>query len=118
MKIVNVFGQLFLNASKKLMSLAERCGVKETGTESEVLSSVPNTKTLVWRVLDGPFCRYDFDEGDIADEELDDDFVYMLVVQIEEDGKLGTANFWYETEEEAMSIKKYFDSNIEPLEVN
>lgn len=68
--------------------------------------------------MDGPFCRYDFDEGDIADEELDDDFVYMLVVQIEEGGKLGTANFWYETEEEAMSIKKYFDSNIEPLEVN
>ncbi len=41
----------------------------------------------------------------------------MLVVQIEEKGELGMANFWYETEEEAMAVKKYFDVNIEPLEV-
>ena len=41
----------------------------------------------------------------------------MIVAKIEEDGKIGTVNFWYETFEEVDALVGYFKFNIEPLEV-
>ncbi len=73
--------------------------------------------TKVWRVLEGPIYRHEFDDDFLIEAGVDDGYACMLVVQIEEKGELGMANFWYETEEEAMAVKKYFDVNIEPLEV-
>ena len=76
-----------------------------------------DSTTKVWRVIDGPVYRHEFEDEWLAEAGIDEDYSCMLVVQIEADGELGMANFWYETEEEAMAIKKYFDANIEPLEV-
>jgi hypothetical protein len=73
--------------------------------------------TKVWRVLDGPVLRHEFDDEFLIESGIEEGYSCMLVVQIEENGKLGMANFWYETEEEAWAVKKYFDTNIEPLEV-
>lgn len=73
--------------------------------------------TKVWRVLEGPIYRHEFDDDSLIEAGVDEGYACMLVVQIEEKGELGMANFWYETEEEAMAVKKYFDVNIEPLEV-
>jgi hypothetical protein len=53
----------------------------------------------------------------LYEDGIPEDLNAMLVVKLEEDGKVGTVNFWYETEEEAMMVKQYFKSNIEPLEV-
>jgi len=41
----------------------------------------------------------------------------MLVCKVEEDGAVFLTNYWYESMEEAYEIKRYFDSNIEPLEI-
>jgi hypothetical protein len=54
----------------------------------------------------------------LKNTDIEENFNFMLVVKIEEDGKVGTANFWYETLDEALAVIKYFEQNIEPLEVN
>ena len=82
----------------------------------EVPVALDNT-TKVWRVLDGPIYRHEFEDEYLVEAGIEEGYSCMLVVQIEAGGELGMANFWYETEEEAMAIKKYFDANIEPLEV-
>ena len=74
-------------------------------------------KTLIWRVIDGPVYRQEFEDTYLYEAGISENYSCMLVVQIEEAGELGMANFWYETEEEAFAVKRYFDTNIEPLEV-
>jgi hypothetical protein len=78
---------------------------------------VIDSGTKVWRVVEGPIYRYEFDDDFLIEAGIDEDYSCVLVVQIEEKGELGMANFWYETEEEALAIKSYFEVNIEPLEV-
>lgn len=112
MKILNVFGQLLLYASKKLNNLSKALGTKVIGP----VSTTEATQTLLWEVLDGPFRRDEFDLTRF-DQDIQEDFNYMLVVLIEEDGKLGPVNFWYETHEDAKAVVDYFKSNIEPLEL-
>lgn len=73
--------------------------------------------TKLWRVVDGPIFRHQLEDEFLVASGIGEDYSCMLLVQIEVDGELGFANFWYETEEEAMAIKQYFASNIEPLEV-
>lgn len=120
MKIVNAFGQLLLSVAEKLKSWSEKIGNGVTGTEDTtsetLLQPDPSTKTKVWGIVDGPIEREEFDPYD--EVGLDDDWNYMLVAKIEEDGKIGTVNLWFETYKEAMVMKSYFDTNIEPLELN
>lgn len=68
-------------------------------------------------MVDGPYLREEFNEDILYEEGIPEDLNAMLVVKLEEGGKVGTVNFWYETEEEAMMVKQYFKDNIEPLEV-
>jgi len=68
--------------------------------------------------MDGPYAREDFPEDEFEEYDIEENFNFMLVVKIEEDGKVGAANFWYETLDEALAVIKYFEQNIEPLEVN
>ena len=75
------------------------------------------SRVFIWDVIDGPYLREEFDEDILYEDGIPEDLNAMLVVKLEEDGKVGTVNFWYETEEEAMMVKQYFKSNIEPLEV-
>jgi hypothetical protein len=115
MSIQSVFGQLLLSASEKLRNLAERLGTRVTGQGSTI--GALSSGVLIWDVIDGPYLREEFDEDVLYEDGIPEYLNAMLVVKIEEDGKVGNVNFWYETEEEAMEIKQYFNSNIKPLEV-
>jgi hypothetical protein len=115
MSIQSVFGQLLLSVSERLRNLAERLGTKVTGQGSTI--GALSSGVLIWDVIDGPYLREEFDEDVLYEDGIPEYLNAMLVVKIEEDGKVGNVNFWYETEEEAMEIKQYFNSNIKPLEV-
>lgn len=115
MSIQSIFGQLLLSVSERLRNLAARLGTKVTG-QGYTTGGI-GSRVLIWDVIDGPYSREEFDEDILYEEGIPEDLNAMLVVKLEEGGKVGTVNFWYETEEEAMMVKQYFKSNIEPLEV-
>jgi hypothetical protein len=68
--------------------------------------------------MDGPYNIEDFPEDDLEYMGIEEGYEWMLVCKIEENGAIGLANFWYQTLDEALSVKYYFDSNIEPLELD
>ena len=110
-KMQNVFGLLLLRSGERLKRLGERLGTKDTG-------KVPTKTPLkIWGIMEGPFHRDDFPEDELDDLGISDDVEWMIVAKIEEDGKIGTVNFWYETFEEVDALVGYFKFNIEPLEV-
>lgn len=100
--------KLLFWASVKLMVLS-----RHLHKEVELADS----KTLIWDVIDGPFHISEFDQQWLDEAGIEDDFEFMMVVKMEEDGVVGPVNFWYKTEEEAIAVKNYFKQNIEPLEV-
>ena len=116
MKMLAVFGQLSKSAKEKLKKKDERSGTTVTGQVSTTESA--STKTLIWGVMDGPCSVEDFPEEDLEYMGIEDGYEWMLVCKIEEDGAVGLANFWYQTLDEALAVKYYFDSNIEPLEID
>lgn len=115
-KIVTAFGRLLQFVSWKPKNNAEQSGKMPTGKEKLTGASTKN-KTLIWGVVDGPYSIDDFPEEELDHMGIEDGYEWMLVCKIEEDGQVGTANFWYPSLEEANAVKWYFDSNIEPLEV-
>ena len=119
MKMLAVFGQLLQSASEKLKKWDESSGKTDTGqgsTTNKIEATKP--KTLIWDVMDGPYHVDDFPEDDLQYMGIEDDYEWMIVCKIEENGKIGLANFWYQTFDEALQIKYYFDNNIEPLEID
>jgi hypothetical protein len=77
----------------------------------------PKPKTLIWGVVDGPYLREDFPEEELYHAGIPEDSEAMLVCKVEESGEVFVVNFWYDTMNEAYEVKKYFDTNMEPLEV-
>lgn len=102
---------------KKLSEIILWVSLKLMGLSKYIHSEPEPTKTLIWDVIDGPFHISEFDQKWLDEAGIDDDFNFMMIVKMEEDGVVGPANFWYKTEEEAISVKNYFKQNIEPLEV-
>lgn len=76
-----------------------------------------STKTLLWGVVDGPYLREDFPEEELYNSGIPEGAEAMLVCKVEECGEVFVVNFWYNTMNEAYEVKKYFDTNMEPLEV-
>ena len=74
-------------------------------------------KTLIWGIVEGPFLRDDFSEEELYSAGIPEEAEAMLVCKVEENGEVFLANYWYETMDEAYEVKKYFDVNIEPLEI-
>ena len=119
MRMLAVFGRLLQSASEKLKKWDESSGKTDTGQGSTTDKiKATKSKTLIWDVMDGPYHIDDFPEEDLDYMGIEDDYEWMIVCKIEENGKIGLANFWYKTLDEALSIKYYFDSNIEPLEID
>ena len=118
MKIASVFGQLLLSVSEKLKSLAGQLGVTGTGRVCTPTDTIKvDSPVLIWDVVDGPYHRDQFDEDELIDVGVDDNLECFLVVKVQEGGRVGVANFWVETEEEAYDMIDHFKTNIEPLEV-
>lgn len=117
MKMLAGFGQLFKNARGKLKKKGEKSGTTDTG-QASTTETVSDYKVLIWGVMDGPYSLDDFLEEDLDYMDIEDGYEWMLVCKIEEGGKVGLANFWYPSLDEALSVKYYFDTNIEPLEVS
>jgi hypothetical protein len=78
---------------------------------------VEPTQTTIWGIIDGPYLREDFAEEELWKLQIPPDAEAMLVCKVEENGSVFLANYWYESLDEAYEIKKYFDVNIEPLEI-
>ena len=116
-KIVNAFGRLWRSVSSKPKSNADQSGKMPTGKEKLTGVSTEKSKTLIWGVVEGPISIDEFPEEELEHMDIDQGYEWMLVCKIEEDGKIGLANFWYPTLDEANAVKWYFDSNIEPLEI-
>lgn len=114
MKVLNVFGQLLRSVVGKLKKQGESSGTTDTGQES---TTEIQSKTLIWGVIDGPYSVEDFPSEDLEYMEIEDGYEWMMVCKIEESGEIGLANFWYATLDEALQVKYYFDTNIEPLEI-
>jgi len=74
-------------------------------------------KVFIWGVVDGPYLRDDFPEEELWEMGIPPDADAMLVCKIEENGQVFQVNYWYETMDEAYEVKKYFDTNMEPLEI-
>lgn len=65
----------------------------------------------LWGIIEGPFHR---DEVEGAyDEELE----WMLLMKVSVGDDVKDSEVWFETYEEVYKIKKYFDKNVEPMEV-
>jgi hypothetical protein len=116
MKMLAVFGQLLHSAKEKLKKKDESSGTTDTGQVPTTETVTP--KTLIWGVMDGPYNVEDFPEEDLDYMGIEEGYEWMLVCKIEEAGAVGLANFWYQTLDEALAVKYYFDSNIEPLEID
>jgi len=114
MKVLNVFGQLLRSVVGKLKKQDESSGATDTGQES---TTEIQSKTLIWGVVDGPYSVEDFPQDELEYMGIEDGYEWMMVCKIEEDGEIGLANFWYATLDEALQVKYYFDTNIEPLEI-
>lgn len=100
----------------KILSVIREVLLKMT-TKHTYIKPTTNKKVLVWEVLEGPYLRDEFDEDDLHEGGIPIGLDAMLVVMIEEDGVIDTVNFWYDTEEDALEVVKYFKVNIGPLEV-
>lgn len=112
MSVLNVFGRLLSSVGKSLSLL-----LKSPTKLVTPLEQAEGISTLIWEVLEGPFSREDFDEYELLSEGLPNHLNFMLVVLIEDFGVVDKADFWYETEEDALEVVKYFKVNIGPLEV-
>jgi len=78
---------------------------------------VAENRTLIWGIVDGPYLRDDFPEEELYSAGIPEEAEAMLVCKVEESGEVFLANYWYGSMDEAYEIKKYFDVNIEPLEI-
>mgnify|MGYP003633167738 FL=1 len=67
----------------------------------------------VWGIIEGPIHCEDLPERDDLAEECK----FLLVCKAEDNGKVFDQNFWFESLAGAYEWKKYFDKNIEPLEI-
>jgi len=114
MKVLNVFGQLLRSVVGKLKKLDKSSGTTGTGQE---FTTETQSKTLIWGVIDGPYSVEDFPSDELEYMGIEDGYEWMMVCKIEEEGEIGLANFWYATLDEALQVKYYFDTNIEPLEI-
>lgn len=86
----------------------------DTGLEDTTKTA---SRVLIWDVIDGPFFRDEFDEDFLFEEGIEEDRELMIVVKLEEDGKIGRVNLWLRTEEEVDSIVQHFKNSITPLEL-
>ena len=71
-----------------------------------------SAKTLIWGVVDGPYYLHEV----CQDEPLDDDLC-LLVCKVEQDGEVFDSEVWFDCFDSAYEFKRYFDTNIEPLEI-
>tara|TARA_B100001093_G_scaffold351911_1_gene336373 strand:- start:2798 stop:3052 length:255 start_codon:yes stop_codon:yes gene_type:complete len=73
-----------------------------------------SSNVKVWGIIDGPTSREEMPNMD----DLPEDFAYLLVCKVEVDGKIEDHNFWFDSLDGAYEWKKYFDKNIEPLDLD
>jgi len=69
-------------------------------------------KILIWGVVDGPYFACE-----VCQDELLDDDSCLLVCKVEEKGEVFDSEVWFDCFDSAYEFKKYFDTNIEPLEI-
>ena len=64
----------------------------------------------MWQILDGPFHSDDLGEGEDCPEDA-----YMVVVKTSQGKEMQDLEIWFEDLDSALKLKRYFETNIEPL---
>lgn len=72
-----------------------------------------DNKTLIWGVTGGPFLPEDYGEDP-------EDVLYeaVLVCKVQAGGEVFAAEVHFDSCDDAYEMMKYFDTNIEPVEVS
>lgn len=95
------------------MSLLSKIASLFKKVETPPKENEPELEYLVYGVTEGPLSREDIPEEYI--EDVDSDLNFFLVVKASENGKMVFDNLWFASLEEALDVKYYLDTNIEPL---
>ncbi len=70
-------------------------------------SDIQNKTVKIWDVISGPY------PCDIPDAED----VYFNLCKVEVDGKIESIEYFFDSFNEAYEMIKYFQKNIEPIEI-
>ena len=68
----------------------------------------------IWQILEGPTSVEEMP----IDEECPEETTHFCVCKAEVNGKMETMNIWFESFEDAYEWHSYFQTNIEPLELD
>lgn len=71
----------------------------------------PKEVLKLWGIVEGPFHREEV-EG-----EEDNEQEWMLVMKISKGEEVSESQIWFDTFQDVYQITRYFDKNIEPLEL-
>lgn len=71
----------------------------------------PKNVLKLWGIVEGPFHREEV-EG-----EEDNDQEWMLVMKISKGEEVSESQIWFDTFQDVYQIRRYFEKNIEPLEL-
>jgi hypothetical protein len=71
----------------------------------------PKNVLKLWGIIEGPFHREEV-EG-----EEDNDQEWMLLMKISKGEEVSESQIWFDTFQDVYQIRRYFEKNIEPLEL-
>lgn len=71
----------------------------------------PKKVLKLWGIVEGPFHREEV-EG-----EEDNEQEWMLVMKISKGEEVSESQIWFDTFQDVYQIRRYFEKNIEPLEL-
>ena len=72
----------------------------------------------VWAMTEGPFHLTDLPPEDIEEYPHKGELDWFAVCKAEVDGKLIDHDFFFESLDQAYQWKRYFDNNMEALEID
>ncbi len=75
-------------------------------------------KFKVWAMIEGPYHYTDLPPEDIKDYPHVGELDWFAVCKVEVDGRLEDHDFFFESLDQAYQWKRYFDNNMEALEID
>jgi hypothetical protein len=71
----------------------------------------PSLNLKIWGVIDGPYHREEVEGEEDSEQE------WMLRVKISSGDEVGETPLWFDSYEDVYNFSRYFDKNIEPMEL-
>jgi hypothetical protein len=70
----------------------------------------PKPPLLIWGIVSGPYHREEVEDGD-------DELEWMLLMKVSIGDEVKHSQVWFESYEHVYQMQKYFNKNLEPIEV-